>query len=93
MSECDTCGEHCLDCNCKIKISDSDLEKYVNQAFTEEVIQGYENQILSIMKHRQEKYPSEKNDREWLAFTNFVCRRRYADVNKMVDDKLRGIDE
>ncbi len=78
--ECDRCGEHALDCECSPIISDYDLEKYVNEAFTEQVIQGYENQLLSVMKHRQEKYPSEKNDREWLAFTNFVCRRRCQSV-------------
>ena len=80
-------GEHCLDCNCKANISDSDLKKYVNQAFTEEVIRGYEDQILSVMKHRQEKYPNEKNNREWLEFTNFVCRRRSQSVTTPSEPK------
>ena len=53
-----------------------ELDKYVNEAFTEEVIRSYEEQILGIMKLRQEKYPNEKNDREWLDYTNFVCSRR-----------------
>lgn len=83
--ECDKCGEHCLDCECSLKISDCDLEKYVNAAFIEKVIQGYENQMLSVMKHRQEKYPSDKNDKEWLAFTNFVCRRRCQSVTAPSD--------
>lgn len=60
----------------EIELSDEQINKYVNEAFTEQVIQGYENQMLSVMKHRQEKYPTEKNDREWLDYTNFVCRRR-----------------
>lgn len=58
------------------ELSDIELEKYVNEAFTEQLIQSYENQILAVMKHRQEKYPTEKNDAEWLSYTNFVCRRR-----------------
>jgi len=74
--ECELCGEHALECKCSPKISDSDLEKYVNKVLTEEIIQGCENQILAVMKHRQERYSSEKNDKEWLEFTNFVCRRR-----------------
>lgn len=78
--ECEKCGEHTLECVCALKISDCDLEKYVNQAFTETIIQGYENQMLAVMKYRQEKYPNEKNDREWLQFTNFVCRRRCQSV-------------
>ncbi len=33
--ECDKCGEHCLDCKCKTNITASDLQKYVNEAFTD----------------------------------------------------------
>lgn len=59
-----------------INLSDDQIQSYVNQLFTEQVIQEYENQILAVMKKRQENYPNEQNDREWLAFTNFVCSRR-----------------
>ena len=58
-------------------IENQEIQNYVNKAFTEQVIRHYEDQILRVMKHRQEKYPSDKNDKEWLDFTNFVCRRRY----------------
>lgn len=58
-------------------ISDKELNEYVNQAFTEEVIRRYEDQLLGFYKARQEKYPSDKNDKEWLDFTNYVCKRRY----------------
>lgn len=77
IGECDNCAEKCLECRCKTNISDSDLEKYFNQVFTEEIIRRNEDEIAAVMKRRQEKYPSEKNDREWLEFSNFVCRRRY----------------
>ena len=60
----------------EIEISDEQINRYVNETFTEQIIQGYENQMLAVMKHRQEIYPTEKNDREWLDYTNFVCRRR-----------------
>lgn len=60
----------------EIELSDDAIAQYVNKAFSEQVIQNYEDQLLAVMKHRQEKYPSEKNDREWLDYTNFVCRRR-----------------
>jgi len=57
-------------------ISDKQIEEYVNAAFTEEVIRRYEEQILQVMKKRQEKYPSDQNDSEWLNYSNYVCRRR-----------------
>ena len=65
------------------KVSDEDLMKYVNASFTEQVIQKYENQILAVMKHRQDIYPSELNDNEWLAYTNMICRRRCQHVFKV----------
>ncbi len=58
-------------------INENELSKYVNEAFTEELIRVCENHLLLIMKTRQEKYPSEKNDNEWFSYTKFVCRRRY----------------
>lgn len=57
-------------------ISDEEVNKYVNQALTEQVLMNHENEILSLMKFRNENFPSEKNDSEWLDYTNFVCRRR-----------------
>ena len=58
-------------------ISDEELSKYINESFSEEILRRYEDQLLCIFKYRQETYPSEKHDQEWLAFTNFVCERRY----------------
>ena len=57
-------------------LTDKEINEYVDQAFTEEVIQQYENQILLVMKTRFEKYPTSINDQEWLDYTNFVCTRR-----------------
>lgn len=57
-------------------INDDDLERYVNEAFTEQLIRNTEDHLLKIMKHRYQKYPTQKNDDEWLIFTNYVCRRR-----------------
>jgi hypothetical protein len=60
----------------RVLISDEELQEYVNKFFSEEVIQQYENQLLSVMKFRYKKYPTEINDKEWLDFTNYVCCRR-----------------
>jgi hypothetical protein len=49
---------------------------YMNESIYEQIIQGYENQLLIIMKTRYEEYPTERNDYEWEELTNFVCRRR-----------------
>lgn len=57
-------------------LTDEEINQYVNQAFTEEVVQQYENQLLLVMKTRFEKYPTPINDKEWLDYTDFVCRRR-----------------
>lgn len=57
-------------------ITDEDINKYINESFTEQVIQNYENQILHVMKTLYEKYPCDKYDAQWLNYTNFVYRRR-----------------
>jgi hypothetical protein len=57
-------------------LPEEEINKFINLNLTEEVIMGYENQILSIMKLRYEKYPTKKNDNEWLDYTNYVCSRR-----------------
>jgi hypothetical protein len=58
------------------KITDEQIQEYINQVFTEEVLRRYEEKILGVMKTRYEKYPTERNNTEWLDYTNFVCRRR-----------------
>ena len=57
-------------------ISDEQIQTYVNKSLTEQMIRNLEEQLLNVMKIRQEQYPSDVNDAEWLAYTNFVCRRR-----------------
>lgn len=58
-------------------INQQEIDDYVNKSFTEQLIRGYENQLLAVLKSRQEKFPSEKNNDEWLSFTDWVCKRRY----------------
>lgn len=58
------------------KLTHEQITDYINQSFTEDVIRKYEDQLLRVMKTRYEKYPTKKNDQEWLEYTNFVCRRR-----------------
>ncbi len=62
------------------QMNDKEITTYINEAFSEEIIRRYENQLLSVMKTRYEKYPTDKNDKEWLNFTNHVCKRRYQKV-------------
>jgi hypothetical protein len=57
-------------------LNDEEINKYVNEAICEHIIQNYENEILLTLKTRFEKYPTEKNNEEWLNYTNFVCKRR-----------------
>lgn len=71
-----------------MEILQYDLDKYVNESFTEKVIRRYEEQILSIMKKRYDKYPTEINDNEWLRYTNFVCRRRCQRNSNLSEDQI-----
>jgi len=73
-------------------MEDEEIQKYVNQAFAEQIIRGYEDQLLGVMKVRQEKYPSEINDKEWLDFTNFVCSRRCKNVRDKREAAQQNID-
>jgi hypothetical protein len=59
-----------------MELTDQQINEYINQAFSEELIRRTEDHLLSILKFRQEKYPTEKNDKEWLDYTNFISRRR-----------------
>lgn len=68
-------------------ISDEEIQKYINESMIEQLIQDLENNILHIMKFKNNKYPTEKNDSEWLDFTNFVCRRRCQRNNQTQDTK------
>jgi hypothetical protein len=63
-------------------IEDQEITDYINQAFTEEVILRYENQLLHVLKTRYEEYPTPENDKEWLDYTNFFCQRRCQRNNK-----------
>ena len=57
-------------------MNDEEIKTYINEAFSEEVIRRSEDHLLQIMKFRYENYPTKKNDREWLDYSSFVCRRR-----------------
>jgi hypothetical protein len=58
------------------KLTDEQIQHYINSTLCENAIQFHENEILNVMKVHYENYPTEKNDLEWLNYTNFVCKRR-----------------
>lgn len=57
-------------------MNDEKIQEYINLALSESMIRDLEEELLIVMKFRQEKYPSERNDKEWLDFSNFVSNRR-----------------
>lgn len=65
-----------MDKDYKINFEDEEIEKYVNMAFSEEILRRYEEQMLTVLKFRQENYPSKQNDREWLEATDYILKRR-----------------
>lgn len=66
--ECDKCGEHTLECKC--------ITQYINKMYAESYILFSEDQLLMALKMRQEELPSDKNDKEWEHFSDFVIKRR-----------------
>lgn len=66
--ECEESGEYVFD--------HETLKRYIIYYYYECDIRCLEDQILKIMKRRQEECPSEKNADELLAFSNFVIKRR-----------------
>ncbi len=58
-------------------ITDKKLKEYIDISLAEEIIRSTENHILSILKLRQEHYPSDKHDKEWLDYSNLIANRRY----------------
>lgn len=60
----------------KQEISDNQIKDYVDTYYIESMIENLEIQILALMKARQENIPSEKNDKEWVEFSNYVRNRR-----------------
>lgn len=57
-------------------ISDEEIKSYINVYYMEMAISHEENTLLMLLKLRQEKFPSEKNDNEWLSFSDWVLKRR-----------------
>lgn len=66
-----------IDNNSFPKITDEEIQCYINNTMTETFIQDCENNLLNVLKFRREKYPSDKNDAEWLEYSNLICKRRY----------------
>ena len=66
----------------EINLTDEQIKKYINTTLAEQEIQNLENEIIRIMKLRQETYPCEKNDSEWFNYTNFFCQRRCQRINE-----------
>ncbi len=54
----------------------SEIKDYIDTFYIEGMIENLEIQILALLKAKQENIPSEKNDREWKEFSNYVCKRR-----------------
>lgn len=57
-------------------LTDEEIEKYIDEYYCESMIIALETQILYIMKERQKNNPSEKNNREWLEFSDYYIARR-----------------
>lgn len=58
-------------------ISDKILGEYVQEAMVQIVLRAHEDEILGIMKRRQEANPSERHDAEWLEYSQVFGKRRY----------------
>lgn len=71
-------------------ISDESIQKYMNDYYFDTKMNELEQQILELLLRRQEEHPSEENDAEWLAYTDFIVeRRKKAARIKWMKDILR----
>jgi len=57
------------------KITDLEIEKFIDDFHFASFLNEYEDKMLEAFKLRYEKYPTEKNNQEWLEFSNYVCKR------------------
>lgn len=57
-------------------VTDEQITEHINSFYMESMVKQAEDQLLHFLKMRQEKFPSEKHDREWLEFSDYVCKRR-----------------
>jgi hypothetical protein len=57
-------------------MDDENISKFLFDTWIEDEIRYCEDHILQLMKAKQEIYPSEYNDKQWLDFSNFTCQRR-----------------
>ena len=52
------------------------IEKYINEYYMENYICECEERLLYALKMRQEKFPSQKHDKEWDEFSVWVINRK-----------------
>lgn len=60
----------------KSGVSDKDVVRYMNSFYMDMFVKECEQNLLKALKMRQENFPSEKNDRAWLEFSQYVLGRR-----------------
>lgn len=58
------------------EITGKNIKDYIDEYYVESMITTLESQILGLLKARQENIPSAKNDREWLEFSDYVCKKK-----------------
>lgn len=57
-------------------LNDEEMKNYFNVYYTESAIQAQEDVLLRLLKFIYQKYPNEKNNENWLSFTDWVLNRR-----------------
>ncbi len=57
-------------------ISDNDIKNWMNEYYFDTTLHALEQQILSILKLRQEEYPSDHHNLAWVEYSDFILERR-----------------
>ncbi len=63
-------------------ITDEEIGQYVDKYYLENEITHIESRLLCVLKLRQEKYPCDKNDADWMSFSDWVINRKNESVTK-----------
>jgi hypothetical protein len=59
-------------------IDNEEINNYINHHYLESFLCKHEDELLLFLKVRQQAYPSEKNDADWIAFSDLIRKRRKA---------------
>lgn len=72
-------------------MEDEEISAYVRRAIDEAFLGDLESQILTYMKKRQERYPSDRNDLEWQEYSEMFVWRKYYHMSSSMQESIKHV--